>query len=165
MKLVKNVNKNVNNPQRLFKWFVKISRKWNSDFMMKRLVIKIFKLDDISDMIYKSKRRQKELDDKFWKEKLQDGLDHLKREQLLELQEKDAQISMLNEQVNEYKKRERDLDKKEYFIKKQSKENSHMATKLNSKIEDFGISIMKIAGEMKGIRAEAEEHKLKIESR
>lgn len=133
--------------------------------MFKKLIIHLFDLDDIKDMLLKAKNNQKKLDDRYWSEKLQENEERLKREHELEIQEYQAQISMLQDQVNDYKNRERELDKKEFWLKKQTKENSFMATKIASKVEDFGLNVMKIVGEMKGIKQEAEDHKVKIESK
>ncbi len=133
--------------------------------MFKKLIIHLFDLNDIKDMLLKAKNNQKKLDDRYWFEKLQENEERLKREHELEIQEYQAQISMLRDQVNDYKNRERELDKKEFWLKKQTKENSFMATKIASKVEDFGLNVMKIVGEMKGIKQEAEDHKIKIESK
>lgn len=133
--------------------------------MFKKLIIHLFDLDDRKDMLLKAKNNQKKFDDRYWSEKLQENEERLKREHELEIQEYQAQISMLQDQVNDYKNRERELDKKEFWLKKQTKENSFMATKIASKVEDFGLNVMKIVGEMKGIKQEAEDHKIKIESK
>jgi len=131
----------------------------------KLLIIKLFRLTDLTDMLKKSKERQKRLDEKYWKEKLEDALSHQKREHELELQEKNAEISMLQDIIKSYKQREKELDNREYLIKKNAKENSFMATKIASKVEDFGIAVLGIVGEMKGVREDAENNKLRIESK
>jgi cell shape-determining protein MreC len=116
-------------------------------------------------MLKKSKERQKKLDEKYWGEKLEDALSHQKREHELEIQEKNAEISMLQDTIKSYKQREKELDTREYMIKKNAKENSFMATKIASKVEDFGIAVLGIVGEMKGVREDAEKNKLRIESK
>jgi len=133
--------------------------------MFKKFLVSLFSLKDIQDMLLKAKIQQKKLDEHYWKEKLQDIVERLNRERELDVQEFMAQITMLGDQIEDYKKREKELDKKEYNLKKQAKDNSFMATKIALKVEDFGLKILDIVGEMKGIRSEAEEHKLKIENK
>jgi len=133
--------------------------------LFKKFMVRILGLSDISDMILSSKKRQKQLDEKYWTEKIQEIKLHLNREHSLELQEKDAQIAMLEDSIRSYKGREKELDSREYNTKRQSKDNSFMATRISSQVEELGLMIMKFVGEMKGIKDDAEFNKLKIESK
>ena len=133
--------------------------------MFKKLIIKLFKLNDISGMILQGKKRQKQLDEKYWKEKIEDITLHLNREHDLELQEKDATISMLEDTIASYKSREKELANREHETKRCSKENSFMASKISSQVDEFGMAIMRIVGNMKGIKEEAEKNKQRIEQK
>jgi hypothetical protein len=133
--------------------------------ILKKFIVKIVGLSDISDMILSSKKKQKQLDERFWTEKIQEIKLHLNREHSLELQEKDAQIIMLEDSIKAYKEREKELNSREYNAKRQAKDNSHMAIKIRSKVEEFGLAVMSIVGEFKGIQEEAESNKLKIEQK
>jgi len=133
--------------------------------MFTKLILKIFKLHDISEKLIKAKQQQKRVDDKYWSEKLADFEEKMKREHELEIQEYQAQIEILNQKLKDYKKREKDIDTREYYLRKQANDNTLMATKITSKVEDFGMAIIKIVGEMKGIKKEVEDHKVKIEGK
>jgi hypothetical protein len=133
--------------------------------MMERLFIKLFPQSDISVMLRKSKENQKQLDDKYWKEQLDEALAHRDREHELELQEKDAEISMLKDIIKTYKTREKEFNLREFEIKKNAKENSHTAARIASKVEDFGLAVMNIVGEMKGVREDADKNKTRIENK
>lgn len=133
--------------------------------MIKKLVIKLFKLNDLSDILFKAKQQQKTLDEKYWKEKMSDREEHLNRERELELQELYAQISMLEDKLKVYKAREKELDSKEYMIKREAKEQAFMATKIALKVDDFGLKILGIVGEMKGIKDDAELNRKRVEQK
>jgi len=133
--------------------------------MVKKFIIKLFMLTDINDMILQGKKKQKHLDEKFWKEKLQDNTIHLNREHSLEIQELQAQISMLEDSIKVYKSKAKEVENKEYENRKCAKKNSFVATKMSTQIEDFAMSIMSIVGKMKGIKEEAEKNKLEITQR
>jgi hypothetical protein len=133
--------------------------------MFKKLLIKIFRLNDISAMILKAKKKQKQLDEQYWTEKMEDSIEHLKREHSLELQEKDAQISMLEDKIKTYKSLEKELATKEYTLKKEAKENAFMATKIALKVEEFGLRVLDIVGEMNGVKDDAENNRKRIEQK
>jgi hypothetical protein len=132
---------------------------------MKLLIIKIFGLTDISDKLKKAKENQKKLDEKYWKEQLEETILHLNREHELELQEKDATIAMLEDKVKTYKARETELNNREYTVKKEAKENAFMATSISMKVEDFAMKILDVVGEMKGVKDEAENNRKRIEKK
>ena len=136
-----------------------------SKVMFKKIIVKIFGLSDIRDMILQGKRRQKDLDEKYWKERLADLKLSLNREHQLELSEKDAQISMLEESVRGYKIREKELDSREHKMKLQVKDNSFVVTKISSAVDDLSMTINGFVGTMRGIKSEADDHKLRIEKK
>ena len=64
--------------------------------------------------------------------------------------------------INNLKQNEKELNQKEYFIKKQTLENIYFINKIASKIENFSINLMPIVGEIKGINDEIEQQKKKL---
>lgn len=133
--------------------------------MIKTWVIKIFKLEDISELLLKSKQKQKALDNRYWKEILDENINRLNREHALELQEKDAQISMLDQHIDTYKQREKEVDQKEFNARKQVKQNYAVAINMSSVIQEFGENINKMFGKMQGIKDSVTKNKLEIEEK
>ena len=131
--------------------------------MFKKLIIKIFRLNEINDLLIKSKQQQKAVSDKYWKEVRQDEVDCLNRNHLLELQEKDACITMLEEQIKMLKQRERDVDALHFKSKKQIKENYAVSHSIATKIWDFSQMITSIYGELRGITDAVADNKKRIE--
>ena len=136
-----------------------------SKVMFKKIIVKVFGLTDIKDMILQGKKSQKDLDEKYWKEQLKDLKLSLNREHQLELSEKDAQISMLEDSVKYYKSREKELDSREHQMKLQVKDNYFVATEIASSMEDVGLTIMGFVGKIQGIKNKANDHKLRIEKK
>lgn len=165
MKLVKNALESVSKVQRHSKLFVRTLTKRKVLRVMKKLIIKFLKLNDISSMLIKAKTQQKKLDEKYWSEKLRDSDERMKRERDLDSQEFTAQITMLQDQVSDYKKRERELEIREHSVRQQAKENSFLATKMNLKVGDLAKAIIKISEEMVGLKTESEKHSYKIENK
>jgi len=133
--------------------------------MIKSIVIKVFRLTDITDRILKAKKSQKKMDDEHWQEKLVDEIHKIQLDHQLEIIELESKISMCNDTIKEYRNREKLLVNQEYENKKFAKENAYTANKISSKLEDFGLEIYKIIGEVKGIRDEADNNKLRIEKK
>lgn len=133
--------------------------------MIKRIVIKLFKLHDIADLLLKSKQKQKRLDDDYWKDVLKENIDRLNREHELELQEKDAQISMLNQHIESYKQREKEIDKKEFQAKSQIKQNSFVMRSASDFMKEFAESINIIYGRMDKLKETVDKQKKAIEEK
>lgn len=132
---------------------------------IKKLAIRIFQLSDLSNLLLKSKEKQKEIDDKYWKEILKEIVDRLNREHQLELQEKDAHIAMLNQHIDTYKQREKEIDQKEFNARKQVKQNYAVAINMSSVIQEFGDNINRMYGKMQGIKESVTKNKLEIEEK
>lgn len=133
--------------------------------MFKLFIIKIFGLTDISDILKRSKEKQKKEDKKFWEEKLHNELDRLNREHSLELQEKDATISMLEDTITDYKSRVKEVEQKEFKAKKQIKENHFVVKNVIDNMHEFTENINKVYGKMIKISDSVEQHKLRIEQK
>lgn len=132
---------------------------------IQKLAIKIFKLNDIRSLLFNSKQKQKELDEKYWKEILQEKIDRINRDHQLELQEKDAYISMLNQHIDSYKQREKEVNQKEFLSKQQIKQNYSVALNIVSEMKDFNDSVNRMYGKMLGIQDTVVKHKSRIEEK
>lgn len=132
---------------------------------IQKLAIRVFRLQDIKNLILNSKQKQKDLDEKYWKEILQEKIDRLNRDHQLELQEKDAQISMLNQHIDTYKQREKEIDQKEFNARKQVKQNYAVALNIVSEMKDFNDSVNRMYGKMLGIQDTVVKHKSRIEEK
>ena len=131
--------------------------------MLKKMLIKLFRLHEINKLLIKSKNQQKEISDRYWKEVLKDTEDLLNRNHLLELAEKDACIVMLEEQIKLLKQRERDVDNQNFKAKKQIKENFAISQKITMEVGNFCQAVNGIWGRMNGITDELADHKKQIE--
>lgn len=132
---------------------------------IQKLAIRIFQLQDIKNLLLNSKQKQKELDEKYWKEILQEKIDRLNRDHQLELQEKDAQICMLNQHIDSYKQREKEVDQKEFSARQQIKQNYSVALNIVSEMKDFNDSVNRMYGKMLGIQDTVVKHKSRIEEK
>lgn len=132
---------------------------------IQKLAIRVFRLQDIKNLLLNSKQKQKELDEKYWKEILQEKIDRLNRDHQLELQEKDAQISMLNQHIDSYKQREKEVDQKEFSARQQIKQNYSVALNIVSEMKDFNDSVNRMYGKMLGIQDTVVKHKSRIEEK
>jgi len=50
-------------------------------------------------------------------------------------------------------------------MKLQVKDNSFVVTKISSAVDDLSMTISSFVGTMRGIKSEADEHKLRIEKK
>ena len=132
---------------------------------MKKFIIKLFKLKDISDLLLKAKQKQKEVDDKYLKEIIQETTDSLNREYQLELQEKDSTITMLEQHIQLYKDREKAMEKREFLAKKQIKENSFVMRHASDYMKDFVESVSATYGKMDKLKDTVENQKQIIENK
>lgn len=132
---------------------------------IQKLAIRVFRLQDIKNLLLNSKQKQKDLDEKYWKEILQEKIDRLNRDHQLELQEKDAHISMLNQHIDSYKQREKEVDQKEFSARQQIKQNYSVALNIVSEMKDFNDSVNRMYGKMLGIQDTVVKHKSRIEEK
>jgi hypothetical protein len=132
--------------------------------MFKKIVIKVLKLNNISDLLLKAKQKQKAVDDKYWKEVLQKEKASIQQEYDLELQEKDSTICMLEDHLASYKKREKEISAEAYKAKKQIKENFFVVGSVVTKMKDFNNNVNAIYGEMLGIRDSVDRQRKKLEN-
>lgn len=132
--------------------------------MIKKLAIKMFKLNNISDILLKAKQKQKSIDDKYWKEILDEEVIKISQSHELDLQEKDSTIAMLQDHLASYKKREKEISAKDYLAKKQIKENFFVVSSVVSKMKEFNTSVNNVFGEMLGIKDVVDKQRKKLEN-
>ena len=137
---------------------------------VRKTIIKLFKLYNISDealkdYVSKATERQKRLDEKYWKERINEEIDSIQREHDLELHEKNTEISMLENKLQQFRKVKTEIEKKSYNNKKQARDNLSIAIRMASKTEDVALALLNTLGEIKGIKDEAENNKILIESK
>lgn len=130
--------------------------------MMTEFLIKWLKPKDVTQIIIKAKNNQKQKDEIFWREILDENISRLKREHELELQEKDSSIAILEQHIQFYKNKENEVREKEFTAKKQIKENYAVAQGIVSRLNEYQLGVNKIFAEIEGIRDKAEIHKEKI---
>ena len=133
--------------------------------IIRKVIIKLFTLDDITDLIISAKQKQKQVDDKHWHDIMQENEKRLQREYSLELQEKDSTISMLEQHIQMFKDKEKEMSKKEFLVRKQVKANYNVAQGIVSQLDEFNKNVAKIYGEIAGLKDNAELHKKKIENK
>ena len=131
--------------------------------MIRKFIIWIFRLEDISDDIRHEREKQEKQDEKYWKIKLRDQEDHLGRKHSLELLDYEIELKKANDEIKKLETREKEIDEKEYEIKKLIKEDSYMVEDLHNKLSDISKNFMKGVGEFSKIKDNATILKKRIE--
>jgi hypothetical protein len=129
---------------------------------MKRLIIKIFGLTDISDLIYDaviSAEKKAEKEKKILRNELEKFFNRK-----LELTESayKTEIRLLERRISEYEKAEKYVNELEFKSKKQIQENFRVAAELSAAIKGFTLSVNSIFGEVMGISDKVSRHKKTI---
>lgn len=132
---------------------------------MKKLFIKLLGLHDVSKLLLEAKQKQKAMDDKYWHEIIAETEMRMKQQHSLELQEKDSCIAMLNAHIDNYRAKEKEINQREFSVRKQIKENYMVAQGLSARVGDLSESIGKIYGELLGLQDSADRHKRQIEGK
>ena len=132
---------------------------------IKRLAIWLFKLNDIFDVLVKAKQKQKADDDKYYKEIIAENTRRSNWEHGLELQEKDSTIALLEQHIQSYKDKEKEVYQREYNAKKQIKINYSIAQGIVSKVKEYCQVTEKINGELMGLKDQAETSRKRIEEK
>jgi len=131
--------------------------------MFRKFIIWVFRLNDIADDIRSERKRQEQQDAKYWKIKLHEQEDHLGRKHRLELLDSEIELRKAQDEIDKLKSREKELDEKEYEIKKLIKEDSYIAEDIHNRVMDLGKTIMKHVGEIGRIKDNAMTLKKRIE--
>jgi len=131
--------------------------------MIRKLIIWIFRLEDISDDIRHERERQEKQDEKYWKIKLREQEEHLARKHSLELLDFEIELKKAKDEIKKLETREKEVDEKKYEIKKLIKENSYIAEDVYNKVMELGKTIMKHVGEIGRINEKAITLKKRIE--
>ena len=131
--------------------------------LIRKFIIWAFRLTDIADDIRNERKRQEQQDAKYWKIKLVEQEDHLGRKHRLEILDFEIELRKSQDEIDKLKSREKELDEKEYEIKKLIKEDSYIAEDIHNRVMDLGKTIMKHVGEIGRIKDNALTLKKRIE--
>ena len=131
--------------------------------MIRKFVIWVFRLKDISDDIRHEREKQEKQDEKYWRIKMTELEDHLARKHKLDLLDHEIELKKSQDEIYKLKSRERELDEKEYEIKKLIKEDAYVAEDIHNRVMDLGKTIMKHVGEIGRIKDNAITLKKRIE--
>jgi hypothetical protein len=131
--------------------------------VFKKLIIKLVGLDDISDIIYSAREQERKRTLHEMGVRMRQQKEAMERQYSLELQSKQAEISLLEKKIKQSEQYEKEIKDLEYKAKKQIKENFRVSTELAVSIKDFTMSINSIFGEIMGIQNTAENHQKKIQ--
>ena len=131
--------------------------------MIRKFIIWIFRLKDISSDIRRERKKQEEQDERYWKIKFREQEGHLNRKHKLELLDLEIELRKSNDEIKKWENRGKELDEREYEIKKLIKEDSYIAEDIYNRVMDLGKTIMKHVGEIGKIKDNAVELKKRIE--
>jgi hypothetical protein len=129
---------------------------------MKRLLIKIFRLDQIEVTIYRAIKKQEQYDaEQFSKDKIRMREIHTQEINLLK-QELHAKIHFLEDKILEWEARRKSMEDREYKAKVQIKTNFNVAQQIASQTQAASLTFLSEIKSLQGIFDEASEHNEKI---
>ena len=129
------------------------------------LAIKLFRLSNITDLLVKARTSQYNNDKKHYDEVIKDEKNSLHRAYALQLQEKDSEIAMLQQQIDMYKQEKKEVENREHLARKQIKENSFVMRSASDYMKEFTEAVSSIYGKMDKIRDTVEKQKRVIEDK
>lgn len=128
--------------------------------MLQKFVIKIFGLDDLRQLYLSERRKQKAHDEQEYHFKYKSLEEKYERQMSLIEQEHDVETHLLKEEIREYKRREKEIDKREYLIKVNHKRNLADASLISTKLSHVGDFFKKEGSEIQRILDDSEGKKL-----
>jgi chromosome segregation ATPase len=134
-------------------------------YFIQTIIIKIFQLTDLTDMLLKAKQSQLKKDKEHYEKLIEDERNILNRKHALDIQEKDSEIIMLQQQIDSYRDREKEVANKEFQAKKQIKENSFVMRYASDNLKEFAETINGIYGKMDKIKDTVDKQKKAIEEK
>lgn len=118
--------------------------------IIKKLAINIFKLYDLKNLYLAERVKQRDADEKEFKDKL----DSVKEEYDYKMQQMqqthESELIMCSRELQRYKQTERELTKREYILKIKNKENVSLASYLYNRIFNIANLLEKEAAEISG---------------
>lgn len=125
----------------------------------------LFKPKDITKALLKAREDQQRKDELKIKELLMIQKERLDREYSLKLQDKDAEIMLLNQEIKDMKYKVKNAIDLEYKSSQQIQANVAIATQIAQQMTQFSLSIERIIGKVHGIKTDAELHRNTIENK
>lgn len=130
--------------------------------MIKRFIIWLFNLNDLKSLYIAERQRQRTWDEKEFKDRIKTIEDKYEREISLLQQSHEAEKTMLGIQLDQYKKREKELNDREYNAKVQLKKNTNTAAQLFNHIFNVAIYFQKESAEIQKYIDDAERNEIKL---
>lgn len=124
--------------------------------MFQKLAIKIFGLDDLRQLYLAERRKQKAHDEQEYHFKYKALEEKYERRISLMEQEQEVETHLLKEEIREYKKREKEIDRREYLIKVNHKRNLTDASIISTKLGAVGAFFTKESAEIGKILDDSE---------
>lgn len=131
--------------------------------MIKRLVIKLFRLNDIEDVITRARYSER----KRAEEEKEKELLHLKttlgRKHDLEMQSKNTEIALIKKELSLLERKSKEVDALEYRSRVQIKENFRVATEISMIIKNISMQMNGVYQDIITVTDAAEKHQRRIE--
>lgn len=125
---------------------------------MKALLIKLFGLNDISDVIYSAREEERKRAVREKQHSLEEQEKAIRRHYELIIQSKDTEIQLLEKTISGLTRKESEVKEIEHRSKLQIKENYRVATDLAMQIQSFTSAVNHIFGELTTISYRVEKH-------
>lgn len=132
-------------------------------YRIKKFGIWLFRLKDIKNIIKREREKQIKQDDKDCEIKLEELREKLQNKHGLEITDYEIRLRKKDDELTKLKNREKELDNKEYEIKKLIKEDAYIVEDIHNKTMDIGKLFMKLVGEIGKIKDSAIDLKRRIE--
>jgi len=129
---------------------------------MKKLIIKIFGLTDISNIIYRACLKERRKSKEEFNKELQDIVEVMERDHELELQVKDSELALLEQQIYQIRVKHRDALALEAKSKRQVKANFVITSEISMQTNNLMMLFNKCVGEIEGLKDRSEQHFLKL---
>lgn len=126
------------------------------------MAIKFYGLDDITDLLVQARVDQKANDDKQKEFEIKRLDNKYRREKDYLEQVKNSEIEMLNKELDDMKKREKEVDKKEYQAKVQVNSNITVAATLYNHAKNMTEYFGKEMAEINRVYTSVKDHDKEI---
>jgi len=130
---------------------------------IKLKLIKLFKLEHLSDVISKERDKQKDIDKKFYDNRVREIIEKKDREIEYLRTSYDYDIKTLEEEIRTLKIKEKEVDEKDLRAKNQINANVHIATRMYSEMKNCSDYLVKTTAKINRAMNEALDHKKVVE--
>lgn len=118
--------------------------------IIKKLAINVFKLYDLKNLYLAERVKQRDADEKEFKDKLDSVREEYDYKMQQIQQTHESELIMCSRELQRYKQNEREITKREYILKIKNKENVSLASYLYSRIFSIANLLEKEAAEISG---------------